>query len=436
MRRSASILRPIALLALGFAPWVVASLRQEQSEIDAYMAANANDPVAKLINDIDAGKVKLAWSSKQGYLPSVLKALNLSTTTQMLVFSKTSLQSSYISPETPRAIYFNDQTYVGWIPEAHNIELASMDPELGPVFYTIDNHETSAAKPVRRRVECLQCHDAPTTRGVPGVMTRSVYTAADGQMRLDGGSFSTTADSPIKERWGGWYVTGLSGSQLHMGNEVAHGPDGSPELNIAAGTNVTDLSRYLSTDIYPTHQSDIIALMVAEQQMTIQDRIVKAGYLTRKTVKDAADLLKFGFTPAHVAEETQSRIKYACEPIVLALLCSGEPALTDPISGTSGFAAEYSKSAPADKSGRRLSELDLQTKLLKYPCSPMIYSALFAGLPAEAKAYVFGRLNEILSGKDASDRFSHLSAEDRKAVLTILTETLPEFKAAIQKQGS
>ncbi len=231
----------------------------------------------------------------------------------------------------------------------------------------------------------------------------------------------------MKERWGGWYVSGRHGSQRHMGNETVTGGGASNTINIERGANITDLSSYFDVQPYLSPHSDIVALVIAEQQMEIQNLITKAGFLTRKSLKDSADLLKFGFSAEHVANGINERVKNACEPLVEALLGTGEPTLTAPIEGTSGFSAYFAKTAPPDKAGRRLSELDLQTRLLRFPCSPMIYAPSFAGLPDEARAQVLLRLREVLTGKDQTKPFAHLTQEDRRAVLEILSETIPEM---------
>ena len=68
--------------------------------------------------------------------------------------------------------------------------------------------------------------------------------------------------------------------------------------------------------------------------------------------------------------------------------------------------------------------------MLKYPCSYLIYSEAFDGLSAESKEYVWQRLWDILSGKDPSDKFAHLAAADRQAIVEILRDTksdLPDY---------
>ena len=64
------------------------------------------------------------------------------------------------------------------------------------------------------------------------------------------GGFVTDHRSPISERWGGWYVTGTHGSQLHMGNVFAEDRDHPEAIDRAKGANVTDLSSRLDVARY------------------------------------------------------------------------------------------------------------------------------------------------------------------------------------------
>ncbi len=116
-----------------------------------------------------------------------------------------------------------------------------------------------------------------------------------------------------------------------------------------------------------------------------------------------------------------------CEPLVKAMLFSGETRLTAPITGTSAYAAQFASYGPFDRQKRSLREFDLQTRLFRYPLSYQIYSATFDGLPDMAKQYVYGRFEEIFTGKDRSADWAHLSDADRRALLEILRDTKPEF---------
>ncbi len=396
-----------------------------------YLTGKGTDPVLELQKQIQAGAIKLVFEPKKGYLRSILAELKISPSSQILVFSKTSLQTPFISASTPRAIYFNDRTYVGWIPGAPYLEFASVDPKRGPRFYTLRNTEQRQPAFNYQKDECLQCHDSTMTSHVPGLTARSVFAGSDGQPRLASGTFVTSDKSPFSERWGGWYVTGSHGSMRHMGNEPARGDDTNATIDMERGANVTDLRPYFEAEPYLTPRSDIVALMVAEHQMSVQNLITKAGFLTRNAIRDESI-----FSPELVgtgkhSESTKSRIAHACEPLVEALLFVNEAPLTSPVVGSNSFATEYSATAPKDHLGRSLSQLDLRTRLLRFRVSPMIYSDSFKELTPEAKTQTLRRLVEILSDKDQSAIFQHISKDDREVGRQILSETLPEFKASI-----
>src|SRR5258706_14694581 len=102
-----------------------------------YSTAAAHDPVARLKQQIEAGKLTLAYDAKTGYLPALLKALNIPVSSQALVFSKTSFQRDLINPERPRALYFNDDVYVGFVQGGDVLEIAATDPQNGPNYYTL-----------------------------------------------------------------------------------------------------------------------------------------------------------------------------------------------------------------------------------------------------------------------------------------------------------
>jgi hypothetical protein len=188
-----------------------------------YRSENLSDPVAKLQKELDRGAMKLEYEPGHGYLRSVLDALHVPVSSQTLVFSKTSFQYPKISPETPRALYYNDDVYVGQVHDGKSLEFVSFDPVQGAIFYVMDEHRVDRPRFERSELDCVQCHVAASTKGVPGVMLRSVYTAPSGMQAAGTASFITGQESPLKDRWGGWYITGRLGSVAHMGNALLPG---------------------------------------------------------------------------------------------------------------------------------------------------------------------------------------------------------------------
>ena len=392
-----------------------------------YPTAQMNDPVARLSRRMAAGEVRLTYDAKTGYLPALLKELKVPVSSQTLVFSKTSFQRELIGPDRPRALYFNDDVYVGYVKGGDVIEITSTDPKNGPVFYTVSQkalEERAPLKFARQSDSCLQCHASSMTNDMPGHLVRSVYPDAAGQPILSAGTFRTNHTSPLKERWGGWYVTGTSGGQRHMGNVVSGDKDDAEKTDFTAGTNVTDVKGRFDASAYLSPHSDIVALMVLEHQTFVHNQITRANYLTRLALHDARELNKALGRPAdYRSESTEGRIKNAVEPLLKAMLLSEEAKLSDKVEGTSAFAKEFATLGPKDGKGRSLRELDLRTRLFKHPLSYLIYGEAFEALPRTAKDQFYARLHEVLSGTDRSKEFEHLSDQDRAAIREILLAT-------------
>jgi len=361
-----------------------------------YFGAETDDPVARLMRRLDAGETRLDRDPQFGYLPGVLEALGISTRSQVLVFSKSSANVRLISPKTPRAIYFNDDVYVGWIPEISALEISAVDPHKGGIFYSLPQAD---GKPQFRREEsCLLCHASSGSLKVPGHLLRSFTTDLNGQM-LSGYS-RISHDTPFANRWGGWYVTGTHGTLSHMGNLVGEEAVQRHQREPAFGGNITDLAPFFDLSRYPSPHSDIVALMLLDHQVQLHNLLARYHY-----------------------ESRLGRSETVLEALVRYLLFVEAAPLEGPVRGTSGFAEWFQKQGPQDRQGRSLRQLDLKTRLPKYRLSYLIYSRAFDGLPAEAKARLYRRLREVLSGKDESPAFDAIPADERRAILEIVRET-------------
>jgi hypothetical protein len=395
-----------------------------------YSKRQPTDRVAQLMDAIKRGKQELKHDEQFGYLPAVLDALEVPRSSQMLVFSKTSLQRQRISPRTPRAIYFSDDIYIGYCQDGDVLEISTVDPQLGANFYTIEQADTPA-RVMRQGDNCLICHGSSSTRSVPGHVVRSVYADAMGMPMLSSGSYRTDHTSPFEQRWGGWYVTGTHGEQKHLGNFIVRGRSRPEETDNADGQNVTNLSPMFDTSDYLTPHSDIVALMVLEHQAMTHNAITYANFATQQALHfDRALSRDLGEESKDLRDSTKSRIKSGCEPLLEALLFCEEAPLTHKVTGTSDFAAEFTRRGPRDKQSRSLRDFDLTTRMFKHPCSYLIYSDAITQLPAEAKDFLFRRLHEILSGQDKTDKFKHLSAADRAAIHEILMATHEDYSKA------
>jgi hypothetical protein len=419
-------------MAIGLSLAAGAAGAPQQSTYDAppinYSKSRPSDRVADLDSRLAGGRARLSFDDAHGYLNSVLRELEIPISSQVLVFSKTSFQRQWITPKSPRALYFNDDVYIGWVRGGEVVEVASQDPQLGTVFYTLSQDPERPARFQRQTDNCLQCHDSTgLTLGVPGVTVRSVFPGPDGQPRFNLGGYRTTWKSPFEERWGGWYVTGEHGSLRHVGNLfVPDEPDPDLKPLRDRGANLTDLGKRIDVEPYLAGTSDIVALMVLEYQTAVHNLITRANHETRIALAQNDEICRTLGEPLRpLREGTRKRVEYACEPLVEALLFAEEFSPGQTVRGTSGFTAEFEKLGPFDRKGRSLRQFDLSRRMFKYPLSYLIYSKSFQGLPPEAIDYVARRLKAILDGRDTKAAFSHLAPELKRELLEIVIDTHP-----------
>lgn len=395
-----------------------------------YEAPAKDDPVAKLAARIANGSVKLRFDKNHGYLPAVLEALNVPISSQVLVFSKTSLQFRRISPTNPRTIYFNDDVYIGWVPGGDVVEISTVDPDRGGMFYSLD--QDARPKPqFLRRDDCLQCHASPKTAGVPGHLVRSVFPDPEGFPITRTTSYVSDHRSPWEERFGGWYVTGTHGKARHMGNVRAPSEATPDALDRNAGANVLTLDKYFDQAPYLSKHSDIVALLTLSHQASGHNMIARANYEVRAALESQRAISEALKEPAgQLSDTNRRRIDRSVEVLLRYFLFADEPAFPAPVRGTSQFTAEFSKRGPKDTRGRSLREFDLDKRLFKYPLSYLIYTEAFDHLPEIARQRFATRLNVILTATTPETGYAHISASDGKAIREILTETKPALLIA------
>ena len=372
--------------------------------------SSLKDPVTLLAKRIESGELNLDYATGEwGYLPSLLRHLDINTDTQVLVFSKTSFQLSKISPKTPRAIYFSDTVAVGAVQEGNVFELTSLDPSQGLIYYTMETQKAEKPRFERRFSECLNCHGPAA-----GLVVSSVYPSQDGTPFVTGTFFEGIDHrTPIENRWGGWYVSGTHGSMRHLGNAIAPDPDRPFDLQEEGTQNLTSLSQKFDTARYLEPTSDIVSLMVLEHQARMTNLIRNLGQQFRRGLNNGT------------LESSKSNLDRAVEQIVDYMLFVDEAPLRAPVVGVSTFAATFPQRGPRDSRGRSLRDLDLKRRLFKYPLSFMIYSEAFDTMPLAARERIYRRLYQVLSGEEQGPRFTHLSTDDRWAILEILRETKP-----------
>jgi hypothetical protein len=373
-----------------------------------YQTATPHDPVAALNERIRNGEITLAFDPVTGYARSVLDALRIPLSSQVLVFSKTSFQARRISPTNPRALYFSDTVAVGWVRGGEVLEFAAQDPALGTVFYTLEQRP-DALPQARREMSCVQCHTWEATLDVPGMFVASVVAATDG-WPIYVPSYNIDHRTPFDLRWGGWFVTGAHRLPSHMGNTLL-APGATIDTAITPATiHVDSLAGRFDMTGYASPHSDVVALMVLEHQTRLLNLLTRAGWEARVGAAAAGRPL---------SEVVGELVDY--------LLFVDEVPLPGPVDGTSPFAAAFQAEGPRDARGRSLRDLDLRTRLLRYPCSYLVYSEPFDALPEPARNAVYARLWTVLSGADPDPRYRQLSEGDRQAVLEILRATKPNL---------
>ena len=422
-------MRPVirlAPLAAIFAAGVsVAALPQGFSALHRHPAIEyatraRTDRVAQLDATLRAGDTTLAFNRDQGFLPAVLDALDIPVESQTLVFSGTSLQADFIDPDTPRAIYFTDDVAVAWIPGAPSIELAAHDPTQGVMFYAL-RQRPRGPRGVERPRACVECHVSDVTLRIPGLAVGSVVIDADG---IPLSSRPVDQRTPVESRWGGWYVTGRTGTGQHVGNTVATDPD-DPVLRIEeTNLNLDSVADRFDTTGYLTPYSDVAALMVLEHQTHMTNLLIRTGWEFRVASHEGRTTRGIFSAPLARAD---TMLTSTVRTLVDYMLFIDEAPLMDAIVGSAGFETVFAQRGPFDRLGRSLREIDLKRRLFRYPCSYMIYTAAFTALPTDARNATYRRLWQVLSGADPDPRYARLSSDDRRHIVDILRDTKPDL---------
>ena len=371
-----------------------------------YNTTDAATVVEALNRQLADHSAALVYDEKSGYLKSVLDLLRIPVESQMLVYTQTSLQAQHITMTNPRAIYFNDHVSVGYVRGGGLLEIVAQDPVLGSVFYVV-HQQRGAAPTVGRESQCLRCHLSWDTLGVPGQTILSTFPRKDDNDYANG--FTVDHYRPIEDRWGGWYVTGKRVPARHAGNLPLFMPSFARATEGRPGTTPppakVSLAGQFDLSGYPTPYSDIVALMVMEHQAHLFNLLTRATWESRVGV--------------------ESRVAEAVDAIVDYMLFVDEAPITGgPIEGSSGFAETFTAAGPRDANGRSLRDLDLKTRLQKYPVSYMIYSPSFRALPPPVKDLVMGRINRVLAGEEGGPKYAHLTPPIRQAVQAILKSTM------------
>lgn len=408
---------------------VLAESQYENEPIN-YSASAPNDATTALEKRVKAGEITLPRGDGWKLLRALQEHYRIPDASQVMVFSKTSKQNDLISPATPRVIYFSDDAYLGYS-VGGSVEIATIDPVLGPVFYLIDP-DTPSRRPMRfeRDQACLSCHGGPFSPEVPGILVRSVTPGPLGHPIMSQGSTVVDTTTPFKDRWGGWYVTGLHGNETHRGNVTAEENGEAITRDDQRGQNVTDLSSFFDTTPYSRKTSDIVALMVLEHQSSTQNILTKANHTALRAMHMQTSLQReLGEPVNHEPTGTAERmINHVVEDVLDAILFKDEAILPEGgIEGDPEFLEVFTATAPRSKEGRSLKDFQLLDRLFKYRCSYLVHGITFQNFTPVLKVRVMRALKETLTSPAPPERYNYLADSERRNIDLILKETLKGY---------
>jgi len=422
----------ITLLPLIASDSAASPSHSDERALDAigYFSKTPTNKVERLDVAIKTGKNPLTYDTRFGYLPSLLKTLGINPSTQSMVFSKTSLQIAHISPSNPRALYFSDDIYIGYIPGSDIVEVSVADPVLGGVFYTFKNRGSNAPSFNRHTYECLQCHDGALTNGVPGHTVRSVHPYPDGQVDFSSGTHIISDATPHAERFGGWWVTGKHLALNHEGNAFVRGSGGMDNPLRANRTPEKLPAGMIDLKDYIAGTSDVVAQLILQHQTVVHNRITAVTYGTTLALADDASIGEsLGNKPGELLGSTLSRIRSSCDTLLDALFFVDEAPFPAPIDGNKRTIIEFVKQGPRDPNQQTLRQLDLRTRLFRYRLSFLVHSDGFRQMPVQARSYCWIRIKAALANAD--DRLTaKLDASERKTIHEILHATEREYRDA------
>ena len=419
----------IFLLSLCASPAGMAQFYNDyELEPHGYFSKDAKDPTTLLLKRIQRGEVVITEANGKPLVERFLKELKLDKDTQVLVFSKTSLQRRAVSYNNPRALYFNESVYLGWMPNGR-IEIASFDPELGPLFYFQRQLDDKTSPLFARTRSCLGCHAGDATNFLPGSLGRSVYPDQTGRSIKSLDDYRRSGHHiPLHDRYGGWFVSGNHGTMRHMGNAIATRENGKVSIDREKFVNLEKLDRFFRTESYPAPGSNIAALLVFDHQVTMHHRLVEAAYRARQSLFDSKldpgemDVSKLA-KGRSVEEFMEGRDK------VIDYMLFREEIAIPRVSCDPGFRRAFTANRLPDQKKRSLKDLRLDGRIFENRCSYMIYSPTFEHLPSMLKGAIYRRIHEILTAKKPVEGFEHFEQDEKQRILEILHATKDDLPA-------
>lgn len=374
-----------------------------------YYTALPADRFTRFNAELVAGRKTLGTGDELTILRTLLKELEIPVSSQMLVYSVTSLQKNLISPRRPRALYFNDDTYVAYVPGGR-VEVISLDPALGSIFYISDRVMPGRTPVMRRSEECMNCHELHYLNNIPALVVESVVPGMTGGGEKAFRREQSGHGIPLDLRFGGWHLTGIGGTfPANWSNKIIERKYGvANEIANPPGL-LWDARNYL----LPT--SDALPQLLHEHQVGFANRATHATYQMRVLLRQADSAAR------------RAQVESLAKPLVRYLLFADEvPLPAGSVLGNPEYLQAFAANRKPDPGGRSLKDLDLKTRLLRYRCSYMIYSPVFAGLPVELKNSVYRQLSAALV-EPAPAEYAYLKRDEKIAIVSILKSTLTDL---------
>jgi len=382
-----------------------------RAAIHQYLEKQPRDPFTRIKPDLESGSLFYDDRKPLGYLESLLGKLKISKHSQQLVFSTTSLQLSRISPRNPRAIYFNEDLYLGYVPGGQ-IEVIGIDPEIGAIPYIFSppagRDSRWHPRAIRSR-RCMNCHANSDIGGIPGLLLSSVIPGPGGGS-IDAFRQTETGHSiPYDLRFGGWHLTGNHTFPSSWANSTG----------VMSKSIVTKISNppgtFFNWNQYLVPQSEVIANLVLEHQVGFINRCLGATYRLREffLLEESKDPAK---RKERIAQEAVRIVEYA--------LFLDEVPLPKPISfENSSFAKDF------QGNGDPLRQFNLKDRLMQRRCSYMMKSLSFEGLPDELKDIVFSQIKAAMTMPQSklTAKFSYFGETERKEINEALETVFPRY---------
>ncbi|MEM7697224.1 MAG: hypothetical protein AAF236_02330 [Verrucomicrobiota bacterium] len=387
----------------------------------SYYSNERADRMSLLLARVEAGDVDLGTERQLPLLERLLEELEIPVSSQILLFSKTSLQRKLITPSNPRAMYFNDDTHLAWMPGG-KMEIISFDSESGGRFF-IEESPFREPEPIvfDSPKSCFGCHGGSATNYLPGPLARSNFTSeTGGRLGSVAVHIRMSHEVAFEDRWGGYFVTGAPASLAHLGNSFAQRQDRTVYLDRESHREMNSLDGYFDPAKFPATGSHIVNLLVFDHQIEAHNRLIEARYRHRQVEYETN---KFGRAISKTRVDTERFF----DRLVDYLLFTEEVPLTGhSIERNPAFEEAFRSRRKTGPDGRSLRDFDLENHIFANRLSYMIQTPAFTDAPLAMRERVYSRLRETLVERD-SGRHAHVGRIERERILSILMATHPDF---------